>query len=132
MLLAVLPRTAGATRLLLIFPLENCPELPSRRGHQCGVVVDDIQMTTTLIILVLQLIHHFIEGTDIDTTDVNTMYNNSGTVLLKAPILIQLMLILQQFWYCPTVQLLVLLPCGSMEYTIFIMLRQIKQNSYYA
>jgi hypothetical protein len=37
-----------------------------------GVVDDDIQITTTLIILVLQLVHHFIEGTDIDTTDVNT------------------------------------------------------------
>jgi hypothetical protein len=30
------------------------------------------EMTTTLIILELQLVHHFIEGTDIDTTDINT------------------------------------------------------------
>jgi hypothetical protein len=39
-----------------------------------GVVDDDIQMTITLIRLNLQLLHHFIEGTDIDTT-----YINSGT-----------------------------------------------------
>jgi hypothetical protein len=32
-------------------------------------VVDDIQMTTTLICLDLRLLHHFIESTDIDTTD---------------------------------------------------------------
>jgi hypothetical protein len=35
-------------------------------------VVDDIQMTTTLICLDLKLVHHFIEGTGIDTTDINT------------------------------------------------------------
>jgi hypothetical protein len=32
-------------------------------------VVDDIQMTTTLICLDLRLLNHFIESTDIDTTD---------------------------------------------------------------
>jgi hypothetical protein len=37
-----------------------------------GVVDDDIQMTTTLICLYLKLVHHFIEGTGIDTTDINT------------------------------------------------------------
>jgi hypothetical protein len=37
-----------------------------------GVVDDDIQMTTTLLCLALQLVHHFIESTDIDTTDINT------------------------------------------------------------
>jgi hypothetical protein len=37
-----------------------------------GLVDDYIQMTTTLICLDLQLVHHFIEGTDIDTTDINT------------------------------------------------------------
>jgi hypothetical protein len=37
-----------------------------------GVVDDDIQMTTTLVCLDLQLLHHFTEGTDIDTTDIKS------------------------------------------------------------
>jgi hypothetical protein len=68
--------------------------------------------TTTLIFLVLQLVHHLIEGTGINTTDVN------ATTFLYC-----------WYWYGPTVQLPVLLPVVSMEYTIFIMLRRFKQNS---
>jgi hypothetical protein len=44
-------------------------------------VVDDIQMTTTLICLDLQLLHHFIEGTDIDT-DINSGTSGICTVQL--------------------------------------------------
>jgi hypothetical protein len=59
------------------------------RGHGfVGGVDDDIQMTTTLICLDLQLVHHFIEGTGIDTTFLYCWY-----------------------WYSPTVQLFVSLPC---------------------
>jgi hypothetical protein len=42
-------------------------------------VVDD-DMTTTLICLDLKLIHHFIEGTDIDTTDITTRYGHLSIV----------------------------------------------------
>jgi hypothetical protein len=41
------------------------------------------QKTTTLICLELQLVHHFIEGTGIDTTDVK------GTVFLLLLVLVQ-------------------------------------------
>jgi hypothetical protein len=45
-------------------------------------VVDDTQMTTTLICPDLQLLHHFIEGTDIDTTDINSGTSGICTVQL--------------------------------------------------
>jgi hypothetical protein len=46
-------------------------------------VVHDKQMTTTLIYLHLKLIHHFSEGTDIDTTDINSGTSGDSHISIR-------------------------------------------------
>jgi hypothetical protein len=76
------------------FPIESLVMIVDAPWHVPNTNVDDIQMTTTLIRLDLQMVHHFIEGTGIDTTDVN------ATTFLVLLVLV----LFNSLYYCDEVE----------------------------